>query len=61
MKILFVHQNFPGQFLHLAPALKARGHECLALTDAANSRASDIPVVKYRHDPPKVDPKDEWP
>ena len=23
MKILFVHQNFPGQFLHLAPALKA--------------------------------------
>lgn len=21
MKILFVHQNFPGQFVHLAPAL----------------------------------------
>lgn len=27
MKILFVHQNFPGQFLHLAPALHAQGHE----------------------------------
>jgi hypothetical protein len=27
MKILFVHQNFPGQFLHLAPALLAQGHE----------------------------------
>ena len=27
VKILFVHQNFPGQFLHLAPALAARGHD----------------------------------
>ena len=26
MKILFVHQNFPGQFPHLAPALAARGY-----------------------------------
>ena len=56
MKILFVHQNFPGQFLHLAPALKARGHECLALTDLANSRASEIPVMKYKHQPEAVDP-----
>ena len=32
MKILFIHQNFPGQFLHLAPALIERGHEVFALT-----------------------------
>ena len=32
MKILFIHQNFPGQFKNLAPALAAQGHECLALT-----------------------------
>ena len=25
MNILFVHQNFPGQFKFLAPALVARG------------------------------------
>lgn len=31
MKILFIHQNFPGQFKHLAPALAARGHEVSAL------------------------------
>ncbi len=31
MRILFVHQNFPGQFRHLAPALAARGHQVLAL------------------------------
>jgi glycosyltransferase involved in cell wall biosynthesis len=55
MKILFVHQNFPGQFLHLAPALAARGHHCLALTDVVNTRPSDIPVVKYTHAAQKVD------
>lgn len=32
MKILFIHQNFPGQFKHLAPALVAMGHNCVALT-----------------------------
>lgn len=25
MVILFVHQNFPGQYLHLAAALRERG------------------------------------
>jgi len=32
MKILFIHQNFPGQFKHLAPALAAAEHDCTALT-----------------------------
>jgi glycosyltransferase involved in cell wall biosynthesis len=31
-RILFVHQNFPGQFKHLAPALVRQGHEVLATT-----------------------------
>lgn len=30
MKILFVHQSFPGQFKHLAPALVAKGHDVSA-------------------------------
>jgi len=38
MKILFIHQNFPGQFLHLAPALIEKGHEIFAL---AISRGAD--------------------
>ena len=48
MKILFVHQNFPGQFLHLAPALAARGHTVLGLTDEGNKRPSPVPVLRYR-------------
>jgi hypothetical protein len=56
VKILFVHQNYPGQFLHLAPELASRGHECLALTDAVNNRSSSIPVVKYQFQAKKVDP-----
>ncbi len=32
MKILFIHQNFPGQFKHLAPCLARQGHDCVALT-----------------------------
>jgi glycosyltransferase involved in cell wall biosynthesis len=31
MNILFVHQNFPGQFKHLAPALAKRGDRVVAL------------------------------
>jgi glycosyltransferase involved in cell wall biosynthesis len=31
LKVLFVHQNFPGQFKHLAPALAAMGREVKAM------------------------------
>ena len=48
MKILFVHQNFPGQFLHIAPALSQRGHDVLALTLASNQRRFDTRSVRYQ-------------
>ncbi len=55
MRILFVHQNFPGQFPHLAPALSARGHEVMALTAAGNRRPSPVPVVHYSYQKPNFD------
>jgi glycosyltransferase involved in cell wall biosynthesis len=33
-KVLFVHQNYPGQFLHLAPALASKGWDVVALRQA---------------------------
>lgn len=56
MKILFVHQNFPGQFLHLAPALAQRGHKVVALTDEGNQRPSKVQTFRYRSPGPRPDP-----
>ena len=51
MRLLFVHQNFPGQFKHLAPWLLGQGHEVVGMGDAANigSRAGGFgfPVIAY--------------
>lgn len=55
MRILFVHQNFPGQFPHLAPALAARGHEVMALTDAANRHKTALRTMRYAFEQPKAD------
>lgn len=48
MKILLVHQNFPGQFLHLAPALERAGHEVIGLTVATNKRPFPGRALRYR-------------
>lgn len=42
---LFIHQNFPGQFRHLAPALVEAGHSVTALGMSAN--AESLPGVRY--------------
>ncbi|MHA6326250.1 glycosyltransferase [Roseivivax sp. CAU 1753] len=49
MKILCIHQNFPGQYKHLAPALAARGHEVVALTPKVkrNQEWQGVQVVPY--------------
>jgi len=47
MKILFVHQNYPGQFLHIAPVLARRGHHVCALTAVDNKRPITIDNARY--------------
>ena len=49
MKILFIHQNFPGQFKFLAPALVAQGHcvRALRLQAGAPEQWQGVQIVPY--------------
>lgn len=42
-RFLFIHQNFPGQFVHVAQALVRLGHEVRAL----GIQGRDVPGVRY--------------
>ncbi|NBS40149.1 MAG: glycosyltransferase [Betaproteobacteria bacterium] len=46
-RVLFIHQNFPGQFKHLAPALAARGHDVKALAITGQT-LSGIQLIDYK-------------
>ena len=59
MKVLFVHQNFPAQFKHLAPALLELGHEIKVLAINNNPVPTGIDVIRYqpkRVNSPKIHP-----
>ncbi len=59
MKILFVHQNFPAQFKHLAPALVKLGYDVQALAINNNPVPAGIHVTYYkplRSNSPKIHP-----
>ena len=61
MNILFIHQNFPGQFKFLAPALVQQGHTVVAMT-MQKTEAKDwqgvklVPYNASRGSTPKVHP-----
>lgn len=59
MKILFIHQNCPGQFKHLAPALAADGHEVVFITQKGKPtplRVRKIEYAPHRKVTPKIHP-----
>ena len=49
MKILFIHQNFPGQFKHVAPALVKAGHDvtALILTKTETKQWHGVKLIPY--------------
>ena len=55
MNILIIHQSFPAQFVHLAPALQARGHQVRGLGQlrAAIPEVS-VPTWWYPYERPKA-------
>jgi glycosyltransferase involved in cell wall biosynthesis len=50
MKFLFIHQNFPGQFRHLAPALARAGHDvkALVLTKSSATIWQGVKLLPYQ-------------
>ena len=59
MKVLFVHQNCPGQFKYLAPALAAEGHEVLFITQKNKPTPPGVKKIEYaphRKVTPKIHP-----
>lgn len=54
MRVLFIHQNFPGQFRHVAIALaKQPGNEVVALTDSGNKqKLAGVTIGRYTAPPP---------
>ena len=61
MNILFIHQNFPGQFKFLAPALVQQGHQVRALlvnkTDAQTwEGVTLVPYQTQRGSTPAIHP-----
>ncbi|MDR6627995.1 glycosyltransferase [Caulobacter segnis] len=47
-KILFIHQNFPGQFPHIADALVARGDKVVAIGSASAKPRPGVTLVQWR-------------
>ena len=55
MDLVFVHQNFPAQFVHIARDLRrSPGVRAFVVTDLANENADFLPAARYRFDPQKV-------
>jgi len=48
MRHLFVHQNFPGQYKNLAPALSARGDQVVALGITPRSSLPGVQTLAYK-------------
>jgi glycosyltransferase involved in cell wall biosynthesis len=53
VKYLFVHQNFPGQFLHIVRHLaKMKRHEVVFISEPNGNAIPGVRVVPYRKPPP---------
>lgn len=46
-RILFVHQNFPGQFPHIADALRARGDKLAAIAGPTGKNRPGVDVRRW--------------
>jgi glycosyltransferase involved in cell wall biosynthesis len=47
MRIVFLHQNFPAQFVHIARDLLADGHEVVAIVPETHHLPTPVPLRRY--------------
>jgi glycosyltransferase involved in cell wall biosynthesis len=47
MRVAFIHQNFPGQYQHLAPQLAKRGHAVVALSTRVGIQFPGVRITNY--------------
>ena len=47
MNILFIHQNFPGQYVHLAGCLADAGHRVVCITQRCNPVPPGVQRIEY--------------
>jgi len=47
VRLLLIHQNFPGQFRQLAPCLQQRGHELVAICSHERPVALQARLLRY--------------
>jgi glycosyltransferase involved in cell wall biosynthesis len=52
MKFLFIHQNFPGQFVHIVRYLAHTGHQVYFITQPRDGEIDGVRKLEYRPDPP---------
>ena len=47
LNILFIHQNFPAQYKHLAVALAEQGHQVVALS-GKRAEIPGVTIIPYK-------------
>lgn len=55
MNVLFVHNNFPAQFRHLAPALRSHGAKIAAIGSQTSVAIEGVDLRRYEAEPARAE------